>query len=90
MTTVFWNISELRDTSKRLLKGLYARQKEQTPNIQIIGDILLEASKSFSHGYPSYIGHLSIAQRRLQIECDKNANFRSFLQVRVAALSPYL
>ncbi|KAG8843206.1 hypothetical protein FRB96_004233 [Tulasnella sp. 330] len=80
MTAIFWNVSELRDTSRRLLKNLYARQKEQQPNIQIIGDILLEASKAFIRGYPSYIGHLPIAQRRLQAECDRNATFRSFVQ----------
>ncbi|KAG8980920.1 hypothetical protein FRB94_010320 [Tulasnella sp. JGI-2019a] len=77
--TVFWNISELRETSRRLLKKLTIRQKEQQPNIEIIGDILLEASNDFSRIYPSYIGHLPIARERLKRECEVNTELRLFL-----------
>lgn len=60
---------------------MYVRQREQAPVIHGIGDIFLEAATEFRLAYPSYVGHLPLAEKRLKDEMEKNAEFRRFLEV---------
>ncbi|KAJ6607025.1 CNH domain-containing protein [Mycena sp. CBHHK59/15] len=67
---VFGNILDLRECNRRLLEVMHVRQREQSPVIQRIGDI----------GYPTYIGHHPLAEKRMKEEIDANPEFRLFLE----------
>ena len=77
---VFSNILDLRECNRRLLEVIYVRQREQYPVIQRIGDIFLEAATEFRIAYPTYLGTLPLAERRLKEELDTNSNFRMFIE----------
>lgn len=79
---VFGNILDLRECNRRLLEVLYVRQREQSPVIQRIGDVFLEAATEFRLAYPIYLGHHPLAEKRLKDELDANANFRLLVDVR--------
>lgn len=57
------------------------RQREQSPVIQGIGDIFLEAATEFRVTYPNYVGNLPVAEKRMKDELDKNAEFKRFVEV---------
>lgn len=78
---VFHNILDLRECNRRLLEVMYVRQREEAPVIQRIGDIFLDAATEFRLAYPSYLGHLPLAEKRLKEEAEHNAEFRRFLEV---------
>ena len=78
---VFGNILDLRECNKRLLEGMYVRQREQAPIIQRIGDIFLDAATEFRLAYPDYISHYPIAEKRVKEEIENNHEFRLFLEV---------
>lgn len=78
---VFGNILDLRECNKQLIEALYVRQREQAPIIQKIGDVFLEAARSFRYAYPLYIGHLPLAEKRFKEEMDANAKLRLFFEV---------
>lgn len=65
---------------------MYVRQREEAPVIQRIGDIFLEAATEFRIAYPSYVGHLPLAEKRLKEEMEHNAEFRRFLEVNIIQL----
>ncbi|KAJ4500998.1 CNH domain-containing protein [Lentinula lateritia] len=78
---VFNNILDLRETNRRLLEILYVRQREQSPIIQRIGDIFLEAATElFRVAYPTYIGGWPQAERRLREEYDSNGEWRTWVE----------
>ncbi|KAG9313170.1 hypothetical protein JVU11DRAFT_6624 [Chiua virens] len=77
---VFGNILDLRECNKRLLEAMYVRQREQSPIIQRIGDVFVEAARSFRYAYPTYIAHLPLAEKRFKEEIEANANLRLFLE----------
>lgn len=77
---VFGNILDLRECNKQLIEALYVRQREQAPIIQKIGDVFLEAARSFRYAYPLYIGHLPLAEKRFKEEMDANAKLRLFFE----------
>lgn len=79
---VFGNILDLRECNKRLLEVMYVRQREQAPVIQWIGDIFLETATNFRLAYPTYVGHLPLAEKRMRDEVESNPEFRLFLEVR--------
>ncbi|KAH8833385.1 CNH domain-containing protein [Flagelloscypha sp. PMI_526] len=79
---VFSNILDLRECNKRLLENLYVRQREQSPVIQRIGDIFLEAATEFRFAYPNYMGSHQAAERRLKEEMDNNVDFRMWLEAQ--------
>jgi hypothetical protein len=79
---VFGNILDLRECNKRLLEVMYVRQREQAPVIQRIGDIFLETATIFRLAYPTYVGHLPLAEKRMKDEIETNPEFRLFLEVR--------
>ena len=57
------------------------RQREQAPVIQGIGDIFLDAATEFRVTYPSYVGNLPLAEKRMKDELEKNAEFKRFVEV---------
>jgi RHO1 GDP-GTP exchange protein 1/2 len=81
MEAIFANVLDLRECNKRLLEVLYVRQREQGPIIQRIGDVFLTAAAEFRLAYPTYVGHLPVAEKRLKDELEANAEFRKFLEV---------
>lgn len=78
---VFGNILDLRETNRRLLEQIYVRQREQSPVIQGIGDIFLEAATEFRVVYPNYVGNLPVGEKRMKDELEKNAEFKRFVEV---------
>ncbi|ESK85040.1 signal transducer [Moniliophthora roreri MCA 2997] len=78
--TVFSNILDLRECNKRLLEVLYVRQREQSPVIQRIGDIFLDAATEFRIAYPIYIGGYVAAEKRLREEAENNTQWRMFVE----------
>ncbi|KAF9269276.1 Dbl domain-containing protein [Marasmius fiardii PR-910] len=79
--TVFSNILDLRECNKRLLEVLYVRQREQSPVIQKIGDIFLDAATEFRMAYPIYVGGFVAAEKRLREEAENNVQWRLFVEV---------
>ncbi|ETW78805.1 GDP/GTP exchange-like protein [Heterobasidion irregulare TC 32-1] len=77
---VFGNLSAVREANRRLLEIMNVRQREQAVVVQRVGDILLEAATEFRLVYPTYIGHLPLAEKRLKEEAEANAEFRLFLE----------
>ncbi|KAI0322785.1 Dbl-like domain-containing protein [Amylostereum chailletii] len=77
---VFGNLMEVRESNRRLLDLMNVRQREQALVIKRIGDVLLEAATEFRLVYPTYIGHLPMAEKRLKEEAESNYDFRHFLE----------
>ncbi|KAI0058941.1 Dbl-like domain-containing protein [Artomyces pyxidatus] len=77
---VFGNFFEVRESNRRLLEVMNVRQREQSLVIQRVGDILLEAASEFRLVYPTYVGHLPLAEKRLKDEAELNSEFRLFLE----------
>ena len=78
---VFGNILDLRECNKRLVEAMYVRQREQSPIIQKIGDVFVQAARSFRYAYPAYVARLPLAEKRFKEEIEANANLRLFLEV---------
>lgn len=84
---VFGNILDLRECNRRLVEAMYVRQREQAPIIQMIGDVFFDAARSFRLAYPTYVGHLPLAEKRFKDEIESNADLRLFLEVCQTFLS---
>jgi hypothetical protein len=78
---VFYNILDLRNSNRNLLERLRVRQHEQHSVVSRVGDIFIEAVTEFHMVYPQYVGHLHIAEKRLDEEMKNNDEFRTFLEV---------
>lgn len=78
----FANILELREVNRRLLEVMYVRQREQAPVVKGIGDIFLDAATEFRMVYPTYVGNLPNAEKRMKDEVEHNPEFKRFLEVR--------
>ena len=61
---------------------MYVRQREQAPVVKGIGDIFLDAATEFRVAYPTYMGNLPVAEKKLKDEMEHNAELRRFLEVR--------
>lgn len=55
---LFGNVLDIRRASRRLLDNFGIRLREQTPLVENIGDIFLEATTEFRALYPTYIDNL--------------------------------
>ncbi|KAL0576451.1 Rho guanine nucleotide exchange factor [Marasmius crinis-equi] len=77
---VFSNILDLRECNRRLLEVLYVRQREQSPVIQRIGDVYLDAATEFRAAYPIYVGGFMAAEKRLREEAENNVQWRLFVE----------
>lgn len=60
---------------------MYVRQREQGEIISRIGDIFLNAATEFRFAYPTYIGQMPGAEKRLKEEMENNGALRVFLEV---------
>lgn len=60
---------------------MYVRQREQGEIISRIGDIFLNAATEFRLAYPTYIGQMPGAEKRLKEEMENNGGLRVFLEV---------
>jgi hypothetical protein len=80
---VFGNILDLRECNRNLLETMYVRQREQGEIISRIGDIFLNAASEFRFAYPTYMGQLPGAEKKLKEETESNGDFRMFLEVCV-------
>lgn len=78
---VFSNILDLRECNRNLLETMYVRQREQGEVISRIGDIFLNAATEFRFAYPTYMGQLPGADKRLKEEMEANGDLRVFLEV---------
>ena len=79
---VFGNILDLRECNRNLLETMYVRQREQGEVISKIGDIFLNAATEFRFAYPTYMGQLPGAEKRLKGDMEANGDLRVFLEVR--------
>lgn len=86
---VFGNFYDVRRASSQLLEVLNVRQREQSLVIQRVGDIFLQVATEFRLVYPPYVGHLTLAEKRLKDETEGNHEFRLFLEVRGALFSSF-
>jgi hypothetical protein len=66
---------------------MYVRQREQGEIISRIGDIFLNAATEFRLAYPTYIGNLADAEKKLKEEIENNGEFRVFLEVCLVFLN---
>lgn len=78
---VFGNILDLRECNRNLLEAMYVRQREQGEVISKIGDIFLNAASEFRLAYPTYMGQLPGAEKRLKEDMEANGDLRVFLEV---------
>ena len=86
MDEVFCNVLDLRKYNRHLLEIIFVRQREQAPVIYGIGDIFLEATTGFRLGYPAYVRHFPVAEKRMKDELEKNADSKRFVEVRLVVL----
>src|SRR5258708_13114908 len=78
---VFINMLDLGEFNQNLLEAVHVRQREQNEIILRIGDIFLNAATEFRLAYPTYIGQMPGAEKRLKKEIESNGTFRMFLEV---------
>jgi len=60
---------------------MYVRQREQGEVISRIGDIFLNAATEFRLAYPTYMGQLPGAEKRLKEDMEANGELRVFFEV---------
>ena len=73
----------MRECNRNLLEMMYVRQREQGEIISRIGDIFLNAATEFRLAYPTYLGQLPGAEKKLKEEVASNTDLRLFFEVRV-------
>jgi len=78
---VFGNILDLRECNRNLLETMYVRQREQGEVVSRIGDIFLNAATEFRLAYPTYMGQLPGAEKRLKEDMEANGDLRVLLEV---------
>lgn len=44
VSEVFWNVNDILSHHKRMLRSLFARQRDQHPLIQSVADIILDST----------------------------------------------
>jgi hypothetical protein len=50
VSEVFWNLNEILAHHKRMLRSLFARQRDQHPLVQSVADIILDSTLSWGAG----------------------------------------
>lgn len=81
LDSILLNIAEIRQHSNIFLSKLVARQLEQYPLIESIGDIILESAIEWSEAYTKYTRFFPQMELNFKKERDKNPKFALFLQV---------
>ncbi|WFD33428.1 Rho guanine nucleotide exchange factor [Malassezia cuniculi] len=72
ITDVFFNYRELLRHVRAFVQQLHVRQREQSPVVQHLGDIVLAAALEWGHVYTAYVQHYPIAVDRLKRETAAN------------------
>lgn len=84
---VFANLDELRLHAGRLSEALVARQKEQSPLVHGVGDLILDAALEWGTAYTEYMESMAIGEQMFEQEKARNPAFRAFLQVGLTGVS---
>ena len=79
---VFSNHRELVGHIRRLVERLHVRQREQSPIVQHIGDIFLDAALEWGGAFDANMTNFPLAKNRIQREASVNPRFVAFLEVR--------
>ncbi|XP_006459443.1 hypothetical protein AGABI2DRAFT_201698 [Agaricus bisporus var. bisporus H97] len=82
ITDVFGNFHEILNFHQHLLKQLFARQREQHPVLQTVGDIILDQTlkSEFRSAYETYIKRYPMAESYHRNELKCNRAYERFLQ----------
>jgi hypothetical protein len=78
---VFANLDELRSHSARLIAAFQVRQREQSPVVDAIGDILLDAALEWGQAYIDYTDAQVLGEHLVNEEKTQNSAFSTFLAV---------
>lgn len=78
--TMFGNIQEIRRESRRIIDNFAVRLREQSPLIQTVGDIMLEASTDFRNLYPVYSENLPRAEALLAETLQDSPRFSAWIK----------
>lgn len=78
--TMFGNIQEIRRESRRIIDNFAVRLREQSPLIQTVGDIMLEASTDFRNLYPVYSENLPRAEALLAETLQDSPRFAAWIK----------
>lgn len=82
LTDVFANLDELRQHSDKFLNALQSRQREQSPVIQSIADIVLDACLEWRQAFVKYAGALAKGDYLVETERHRNPAFSAFVSSR--------
>ncbi|KAF8501651.1 hypothetical protein F5888DRAFT_1898003 [Russula emetica] len=80
VSEVFWNLNEILAHHKRMLRSLFARQRDQHPLIQSVADIILDNALQFTPEYESYIKHSPLSLEHHRKELDQNLLYKDFIE----------
>lgn len=79
LVAILGNIAEIRAYSSTFLANLLARQEQQYPVIEKIGDIVLESALDWSNAYTTYTRQFPLMELRFKRERESNPLFANFL-----------
>lgn len=77
---VFGNHRELVLHVRRFVEKLHIRQREESPIVQSIGDLFLNAALDWHEAFVTYVSAYPIAKSRIGREQSVNPRFRDFLE----------
>lgn len=80
VSEVFWNLNEILAHHKRMLRSLFARQRDQHPLVQSVADIILDNALQFTPEYESYIKHSPLSLEHHRKELDQNLLYKNFIE----------
>ena len=82
MTDVFANLDEVRQHSETFVSHLLARQRDQSPIVQNIGDVILDACLAWGRAFIDYAESQVKGEYLVQEERKHNMAFAAFLKSR--------
>ncbi|KAF5327789.1 hypothetical protein D9619_004947 [Psilocybe cf. subviscida] len=79
---VFGNLNDVLVHHRRILKAVFARQREQHPLIQSVADIVLDTTlkTEFRAAYETYVKHYPLAESYHRKEMKRNRAYEQFIQ----------
>ena len=79
ITQVFFNFGELAQHIGAFVEQLHVRQREESPVVQHIGDVVLAAALEWGHVYTAYVQHYPLAVDRLKRMAAANPLFAQWV-----------
>ncbi|KAH8924026.1 Dbl-like domain-containing protein [Atractiella rhizophila] len=73
------NVFELRDISLRALDNLLARQREEAPKVQRIGDVLIPMLRPIGEAYIAFVANSPFSEAAVKDEAAQNTAFKTFI-----------